>query len=166
MVKLSSCDAQSSKGEPPWSAFHLSKRGNYQTNHRTPHKADAGDALREPQSNATAGIKAALHDPVRRSRFRLRYEENDDVGQDNSRSRIGDRCHHCRVGICWKRICWKLICAVQHLRARGLGHRHLHVTILSHPATRPALTTETAGKAVIMRRAELKGRTAMVRPFV
>src|ERR1700676_3948134 len=54
------------------------------------------------------GIKAALRDLVRRSWFWLRPEENDDVDQGHTRSRIGNCCHKRPTGICWK-----LACAVQ-----------------------------------------------------
>ena len=54
------------------------------------------------------GIKAALRDLVRRSWFWLRPEENDDVDQGHTRSRIGNCCHERPTGICWK-----LACAVQ-----------------------------------------------------
>lgn len=56
----------------------------------------------------TAGIKAALRDLVRRSWFWLRPEENDDVDQGHTRSRIGNCCGKRPTGICWK-----LACAVQ-----------------------------------------------------
>src|SRR4029077_11552711 len=55
-----------------------------------------------PVSNATAGIRAALRDLVRRGRFCLRHEENDDVDKDYTRSRTGGCCHHRHTGICWK----------------------------------------------------------------
>jgi len=43
-----------------------------------------------------------LRDLVRRGRFCLRHEENDDVDKDYTRSRTGGCCHHRRTGICWK----------------------------------------------------------------
>src|SRR6202521_5912362 len=63
-------------------------------------------SARELECNA--GIKAALRDLVRRSWFWLRPEENDDVDQGHTRSRIGNCCHKRPTGICWK-----LACAVQ-----------------------------------------------------
>ena len=56
-----------------------------------------------PVSNATAGIRAASRDLVRRGSFGF-LEENDDVDEDHPRSCIGDRCIR-RTGICWKLVC-------------------------------------------------------------
>jgi hypothetical protein len=72
-------------------------RGEMQRQSRRMHPAD-------PVSNATAGIRAASRDLVRRSCSWLPPEENNDVDEDHPRSCIGDRCIR-RTGICWKLVC-------------------------------------------------------------
>jgi hypothetical protein len=99
---------------------------------RTPHCVHADLSSAKFHSIARTEINAAFPDPVCRSRFGLRHQENDHVDQDCSGSRVRVRRHPGRTGVCRSPDL-----RVQHVSIRQL-RRHRWSLLSLSDAARPA----------------------------
>jgi len=100
---------------------------------RTPHCVHTDLSSAKFHSIARTEINAAFPDPVCRSRFGLRHQENDHVDENDSGACVRVRRHPGRTGVCRP-----LDLRVQHVSIRQLRRHRRSLLPLSHAGARPA----------------------------